>query len=59
MKLTFTKTVDAEKVPTSCSECPFWQDGTCRIPMSRRGLDEQLLKPYLSKRHKDCPLQAD
>lgn len=59
--LVFTKMHESQEMPVSCADCPFWNDDTCHIPLARRRLDEQLLKPYLTKRHKDCPLvlQAD
>lgn len=47
--------VNIEELPESCLNCPcHW----CYLPMcrNRQGITNKVKKPYLTDRHKECPL---
>ena len=45
-------TTDMKEFPKSCIDCPL----NCNLPTSYRN-PAKLLKPYLTKRHPNCPLR--
>ncbi len=48
-----------DKIPNACGECPFYY---CKLPnkMTSKGItSDDLLKKYITTRHKECPLEEE
>lgn len=46
------RTTGMTKMPSNCLDC---KECMCWLPYTK-GLKDRILKPYLNKRHPNCPL---
>lgn len=59
MKIRYTKVTEVEKMPETCSDCPFWNEDICHLPRVYRGYEERCSAEGMRKRVKGCTLTIE